>query len=638
MKLTNPLSNRSSLHPAAERGAARRQWLFLARVVVLVVVVVLGYKLLRAGLFGLAAYHQVTELRALRDDGDLDSADLARAASTLGEVYRSVAALEQEMRFFAPALHAARLLPWVGPTLAATPELLVAGRESVALAAETLQLIAPAAAAQPAAPMPEVLLAAIAADPDPFAALSSRAGAASQALAGIPAARLIGPLAEPVAQAQSALALVADGLTLAPVLPKLLGMYGAQTYLLLVQNNQELRATGGFISAVGQVAINQGRIEGLEIADSYTVARNDVDHPRSPEPQDRYMGIPLVFLRDANWSPDFPTTALLARSLYAQDAGVPVDGVATIDLRAVQLLVGALGPLEVEGADEPVTGANIVEQVQRFWDQPLETDLTIENAGQEWWKQRKDFMPILAQAALGRLQSGHFNPLALADAAEASLAERAVQVWMVDEDAAERLAALGWDGGLHPLPGADYVALVDTNMGYNKVNAVLKRAMQVTVTWPDGPAAPALSTVRVTYRHPLVVPGYVCDSSPQYGTTYTDMVERCYFNYVRLYVPGGSELVSVDGVEADSASSQAGERGTQVFAGYFVQEPGSEHTVIFRYRLPPEITPMAYRLVVQRQSGSGPLPLIVQAGDTRFATTLVEARLEWMPNMQTGGE
>ncbi|RIK45058.1 MAG: hypothetical protein DCC57_16950 [Chloroflexi bacterium] len=596
MKLTNPLSNRSSLHPAAERGAARRQWLFLARVVVLVAVVVLGYKLLRAGLFGLAAYHQATELRALRDDGDLDSADLARAASILGEAYRSVAALEQEMRLFAPALHAARLLPWVGPTLAATPELLVAGRESVALAAETLQLIAPAAAAQPAAPMPEVLLAAIAAGPDPFAALSSRAGAASRALASIPAARLIGPLAEPVAQAQSALALVADGLTLAPVLPKLLGMYGAQTYLLLVQNNQELRATGGFISAVGQVTINQGRIEGLEIADSYTVARNDVDHPRSPEPQERYMGIPLVFLRDANWSPDFPTTALLARSLYAQDAGVPVDGVATIDLRAVQLLVGALGPLEVEGADEPVTGANIVEQVQRFWDQPLETDLTIENAGQEWWKQRKDFMPILAQAALGRLQSGHFNPLALADAAEASLAERAVQVWMVDEDAAERLAALGWDGGLHPLPGADYVALVDTNMGYNKVNAVLKRA------------------------------------------TYTDMVERCYFNYVRLYVPGGSELVSVDGVEADSASSQAGERGTQVFAGYFVQEPGSEHTVIFRYRLPPEITPTAYRLVVQRQSGSGPLPLTVQAGDTRFATTLVEARLEWTPNMQTGGE
>jgi hypothetical protein len=168
-------------------------------------------------------------------------------------------------------------------------------------------------------------------------------------------------------------------------------------------------------------------------------------------------------------------------------------------------------------------------------------------------------------------------------------------------------------------------------MGYNKVNAVLKRTMQVAVTWPDGPTAPALSTVRVTYRHPLIVPGHVCDSSPRYGTTYTDMVERCYFNYVRLYTPLGSELAGIEGVDADSISSQPGERGTQVFAGYFVQEPGSEHTVTFTYRLPPEITPERYRLVVQRQSGSGPLPLTVEADGDRYAATLVEARLEWAP-------
>jgi hypothetical protein len=631
MKLINPISNRSPVHPASAR-AARRQWLFLARVVVVVIAVVLGYIVLRVGLFGLSAYHQAGELRTLRDDGDLDSADLARAEAAVGEIYRSVASMERDLRLFAPVLRAARPLPGIGPTLAATPNLLVAGRELVALAGEALQLTVPVAQAQPDAPMPDILLAALAANPDQFAALGGRAQTAQGALAGIPADRLIAPLAEPVAQAQSALGLVADGLSMAPVLPKLLGMFGAQTYLLLVQNNQELRATGGFISAVGKVTLNRGRIEGIEIADSYSVARSDVDHPRAPEPQERYMGIPLVFLRDANWSPDFPSTALLARSLYAQDAGVQVDGIASIDLRAVQLLVGALGPLHIDGADAPVTGENLIEQVQRFWDQPLESDATIENAGGEWWKQRKDFMPILAQAALGRLQSGDFNPLALADAAEAALAERAVQVWMADADAAERLTELGWDGSLRPLPDADFVALVDTNMGYNKVDAVLARAMQVTVSWPDGPTTPALSTVRVTYRHPLSVPGHICDSSSEYGLTYTDMVERCYFDYVRLYTPLGSELVSIEGVEPDSVSSQAGERGTHVFAGYFSVEPGSEHTVTFTYRLPPEITPERYRVAVQRQSGSGPLPLRLDVDGATLTTTLVEGRLEWTPS------
>lgn len=631
MKLSDPLSDHSPLNSATEPTTTRRHWSFLLRVIAVVLAVVLGYKLLRAGLFGLSAYQQATELRALRADGDLDSADLVRAEALVHDIYRSVASLDREMRLFAPVLRAAHGLPRIGPTLAATPALLTASRELVALAGDALRLTLPEAQARPDAPIPEVMLAALATNPDQFAELSRRALAAQNALSGIQADQLIGPLVEPMTQGQAAVGLLADGLNLAPVLPKLLGMYGAQTYLLLVQNNQELRATGGFISAVGKVTFNQGRMEGIEIVDSYAIMRHDVDHPRAPEAQERYMGIPLVFLRDANWSPDFPTTALLARSLYAQDAGISVDGVATIDLRAVQLLVDALGPLTIEGVNEPVTGDNLIEQLQSFWDRPLESDETLQTDYQEWWKQRKDFMPILAQAALGRLHSGSFNPLALADGIRAAMAERAVQVWMVDEDAAELFATLGWDGRLRPAPDADFIALVDTNMGYNKVDAVLERAMDVTVSWPDGPAASALSTVRVTYRHPLEVPGHVCSNQGDYGTGYADMIRRCYFDYVRLYVPQGSELVSLEGVEPDSVGSQAGERGTQLFTGYFSFSPGSEHTVTFTYRLPPHLTPENYRLVVQRQSGTGPLPLSIEVDGERFDTTLVEGRLEWSP-------
>ncbi len=112
------------------------------------------------------------------------------------------------------------------------------------------------------------------------------------------------------------------------------------------------------------------------------------------------------------------------------------------------------------------------------------------------------------------------------------------------------------------------------------------------------------------------------------------MVERCYFNYVRLYVPVGSELVDVKGVQPDSVSSQAGERGAQVFAGYFILEPGDEQTISFTYRLPPQFTPEDYRLVVQRQSGSGPLPLEIEVADTRFATTLTGNRIIWSPQPQ----
>jgi hypothetical protein len=602
----------------------RRQWRFLLLITLVVIAVVLGYKALRGGLYGLSAYNEAMTLRALRADGDLDSADLAQAHAATGEIYGSVAAMERELRFFAPLLRGLGFVPKFGPTLAAAPDLLAAGRELVAVANGALAILAPAAAAQPTAPLPELVLAAMATAPDQFTYVQERAAAASAALNRVPADRLIEPLAARVAQGQSGVALLADGLTLAPVLPRLLGAYGAQTYLILVQNNQELRATGGFISAVGKVTVNNGQIENLDFTDSYQIERNDVDHPAAPDPQQRYMDIHLVFLRDANWSPDFPTTAQLARSLYAQDAGIPVDGLATVDLRAVELLIGALGPLQVEGADAPVTGDNIIEQVQRFWDQPLEGEV-------DWWNQRKDFMPILAQAALDKLKSGNYDPLALPAAVEAALDERAVQVWMVDPAAAELFAGLGWDGALQPEDGADYVSLIDTNMGYNKVNAVMQQEAHYAVAWPDGADAPAEATLTVTYTHPLEVPGYVCDIKAGYGAAYADMLERCYFNYVRLYAPAGSELIAIDGVEPDSVSSRLGERGTQVMAGYFAMLPGTSHTVTFRYRLPPALTPETYRVVVQRQSGAPPLPLTLQVGDAQVAATLTDSRLVWAP-------
>ena len=48
---------------------------------------------------------------------------------------------------------------------------------------------------------------------------------------------------------------VPGAVTLLPDLPNLLGFNRPQTYLLLAQNNDELRATGGFITAIGLVGL-----------------------------------------------------------------------------------------------------------------------------------------------------------------------------------------------------------------------------------------------------------------------------------------------------------------------------------------------------------------------------------------------
>ncbi len=628
---STPPSMLESLHEPADESQDRRQWRFLLRVVAIVLLLVLAYKVVRVGLHGMAAYNSAAQLRQVAG-GDLDTGSLARIQPSLDQAARSTAALEREMRPFAPILRLARVVPGVGPTIAAMPDLLVAGKEYAFIANESLRLVTEEQAAQLEAPLQQLAAQTLAANPETFSILGERATIARQSLRRIDAAGLLPVAAEPVAQLQSISELVEAGLALSPQAADLLGFEGPRTYLVLVQNNHELRATGGFISAVGLVTLENGVPGDIELTDSYNISRDDVDHPWAPEPMQEHMGIDLVFIRDSNWSPDLPTSGNLARTLYNQDAGALVDGVITVDLRAVELLVGALGPLKVKGSEERVTGENLVDQIKLFWDRPIETGDTKESAGmQEWWKQRKDFMPALAQAALNRIRSGNYDPLAVADAAKAALDERAIQIWMANPDADAIFAAHGWNGALQPVDGADLLALVDTNMGYNKVDSVLERSLDYVVAWPDGEYQPALADVTITYRHPVEVPGHVCDQTPRYGDNYDAMIERCYFDYVRLYVPAGSELLDAEGLNPDSVEVSLGENGTAVFSGYFEMLPGTEHSVRFQYRLPANISPQDYRLAVRRQAGSGPLSVRAGVASQQLDTQITGGQFVWEP-------
>ncbi|MFM7172094.1 MAG: DUF4012 domain-containing protein, partial [Caldilinea sp.] len=69
---------------------------------------------------------------------------------------------------------------------------------------------------------------------------------------------------------------------LGPELPRLLGMEQPQSYLVLVQNNHELRGTGGFISAVGRLTLDRGKVTDLDFVDSYALYRSDGLYPPPP--------------------------------------------------------------------------------------------------------------------------------------------------------------------------------------------------------------------------------------------------------------------------------------------------------------------------------------------------------------------
>lgn len=453
---------------------------------------------------------------------------------------------------------------------------------------------------------------------------------AARTLVGVPGfGRTIAQVPELLSSAKR---LLNTAVALEPQWEWLLGLDAPRRYLVLVQNNHELRATGGFLSAFGSVGVDQGQIADLVFADSYDLFSTAHEYPPAPTPMQEYMGIQLLTPRDGNWSPDLPTAAETIRKLYIQETGQAVDGIITVDLDAVRHLVKALGSVQVEGVPAPITAENVEQELVRLWEQPpgqAGEAAGITEATSDWWEQRKDFVPLVAGAALARLQAGKFDAADLATELTAALDERSIQVWMDQAQVQMVLVDQKWDGGLHPPASGDFLAVVDSNVGYNKVDAAMQRGLQYEVTWPQGATQPARVTLTLTYTQPVVAEDPGCNPAPRYGESYADLIARCYFDYVRVFVPGGSELIDVNGIDPQTVTSTIGEPGTQQFGGYFVVPPNSSKSVSFSYRLPAGITPQEYTLRVQRQAGTDPLPIRILVNGVERIDTIKNGTWEW---------
>lgn len=426
-------------------------------------------------------------------------------------------------------------------------------------------------------------------------------------------------VAEKTALLERGLPLLQAGLSAAIFVPDLLGVNEPRTYLVMALNEDELRATGGFISGVGEVRLEAGQLISMTFRDSYAVDDFKQPYPEPPEPVRRFMGIGLWVFRDSNWSPDFPTSARQAIALYRPGYPVTVDGVIALDQRAVQELVSAVGPLSLEGVEEPVTGEGFVDYIRQAW---APEDGEIEGG---WWKQRKSFMGSVAEAMWQRVQSGGVDYGALARTLLRLLDEKHVLIYVEHPDAAALLAERNWDGALRSGPG-DFLMVLDTNMGYNKVNPKVQERIVYQVDLAQSPPQ-AMLTLVYTHTGTVDVP---CEQAPQYGKVYEDMMERCYWDYVRVYMPQGSRLLDATRITVAGDSLLSGEVYTGDVAARKADEgpwltlevlglvpPSTTQTRSFTWTLPIDVVKWQgyggrYSLRVQKQPGTSSHPLIVE--------------------------
>lgn len=387
-----------------------------------------------------------------------------------------------------------------------------------------------------------------------------------------------------------------DGLADAPTL---LGADRPRAYLLVAQNSDELRATGGFITGVSLLRIDQGKISVSDYQDSYAVDDLTKVHPIPPAPLEQYMYAGALLFRDANWSPDFPTTALQLQAIYQIDQNVTVDGVIAVNQQLLPQVLGALGPVTIDAYNERVDGGNVMAKIQEYWASP-------QGIGQaaDWWVHRKDFTGKLFEVMMRRLTSGDFERTKVTAALLEGILSKDLLIYVNDSNAASSLAR---DGALSSGPG-DALMIVDSNVGFNKVDGNVQRQAEYAVALDSSGAARA--TLTITYTNLSAPSDSFCVHQPYYLTNYADLQQGCYWDYVRVIAPGRSELV--DATPELYATAELLPQARASFGGYFFVPRAERKTIRFEYRAPAVLKDgSSYTLRLEKQSGAPTMPVLV---------------------------
>jgi len=413
-----------------------------------------------------------------------------------------------------------------------------------------------------------------------------------------------------------------DALMLVKAAPNLLGVgkSGPKTYLLLIQNEDELRPTGGFITAVGSIVIRDGKLWDINVESSDLVDDFSKPYPIAPWQLSDIMNLSLLAFRDSNWFSDYPATAAMAEYLYSYSRAHSVDGVIAINQSVVVELLKTLGPVKVIGVQFEISSENVMQYMRSAKKE--------EPAGVIGVWDRKQFIGRLAQPILEKILAARGETLsALSQTLISLLDQRFILIQMDDPEITAFLAKRKWDGAIKPPGESDFLLVVDSNVGYNKTNAVVVKALtyEIDLSSPDKP----LSRLLVSQNNSASgsAPCFVYPERANIDTAYS--INECYWSYLRVYTPENTLLISAT-PHAVPALQTLTEKpfparvddlgnedipGVKVFGTFLVVPEGLTFQTEFQFELPVFVLQQSpdgkwtYRLTVQRQAGTKPLPL-----------------------------
>ncbi|MCW1930123.1 MAG: DUF4012 domain-containing protein [Candidatus Kerfeldbacteria bacterium] len=434
----------------------------------------------------------------------------------------------------------------------------------------------------------------------------SEIGLAVESLNTIPSTGLLGPVKEAVDTVKDQLPLLDTLmnriLPTAELLPAILGYPTPKTYLFLLQNNRELRPTGGFIGTYGIFKVNSGEFN------IYTDNIYNLDNPASsyitepsPAPIAKHTTTQNWLLRNINWSPDFPTTARKAESKYHEEGGAEphLDGVIAVTPTFIESLLGLVGPITVDGVT--FTQENFFQKLQyevefAYYDKGISDE------------QRKEIIGRMSKILMDKLLTLPRNRFVdIWNVLIKNIDEKQILIYVDEPLIQELVEQNNWSGEMHKADG-DYLMVVDANLAALKTDEKMERSISYSVK-KDGDNY--VGVAEITYTN----------TTQQVNDFYTR-----YRTHTRIYLPQGSTLRSADGFLTNDIAVHHGvptqptvhdemfthadgdQYSFTVVEGFSSIEPKETRTVRIEYTLPEyveqQINTGTYDLYIQKQPGT----------------------------------
>lgn len=383
------------------------------------------------------------------------------------------------------------------------------------------------------------------------------------------------------------------------IIKKFPDLFANKTYVVLLQNNTELRASGGFIGSYARIHFDEGVLKDLLIQDIYVPDGQLKGYVLPPLPLQQAFRTGDWRLRNANWNVDFRQAAR-DTAWFFEKGGENPDGIIALNLGLIKEWLKVIGPVRPY-SDVEVNSDNFYELAQS--------------------KAEENFFPgsLQKQAFLGSVATALWDKsihadgvmkLKLALLIKQQLDTGQIFLWSKDEELQREIENLGWSGKLQDY-SYDYLYSVESNLGANKANCCIERS----ITHQISVGNITKEELIIDWKNNNPFPSPVPPSS--WGGDYV--------NYHRVVLPLDTTIneLSVNGiiyqklneepdfhnppnVEDDTTYTETIQDNYKIIGFWVVIPALQENKAIIKYELPRKTK--LYQLSIQTQPGIYALP------------------------------